>query len=132
MMKEPRQKVMSEMGQEACYLLCVVDIAEEVLKERIDAVVAYLEGVERNLVQENCLMTDAAGFLEMLTGVPWVKRYESATYAKKDGEFEVQKWQRKSGAGTIDHFRRETYDPYGDSRTVREGYLESKRIFVRG
>jgi len=130
-MKEPRQRVMSEVGEEGCYLLCIVDIAEEVLKERIDAVVAYLDGIERGFVQENCLMTNAAGFLEMLTGVKWEKRYESATYVKKDGEFEVQKWQRKSGVGTVDHFKREIYDPYGDSRTVREGYLESKRIFAR-
>lgn len=130
-MKEPRQRVMSEVGEEGCYLLCIVDIAEEVLKERIDAVVAYLDGIERGFVQENCLMTNAAGFLEMLTGVKWEKRYESATYVKKDGEFEVQKWQRKSGVGTVDHFKREIYDPYGDSRTVREGYLESKRIFSR-
>jgi len=122
---------MSEVGEEGCYLLCIVDIAEEVLKERIDAVVAYLDGIERGFVQENCLMTNAAGFLEMLTGVKWEKRYESATYVKKDGEFEVQKWQRKSGVGTVDHFKREIYDPYGDSRTVREGYLESKRIFAR-
>ena len=130
-MKEPRQRVMSEVGEEGCYLLCIVDIAEEVLKERIDAVVAYLDGIERGFVQENCLMTNAAGFLEMLTGVKWEKRYESATYVKKDGEFEVQKWQRKSGVGTVDHFKRDSYDPYGDSRTVREGYLESKRIFAR-
>ena len=130
-MKEPRQRVMSEVGEEGCYLLCIVDIAEEVLKERIDAVVAYLDGIERGFVQENCLMTNAAGFLEMLTGVKWEKRYESATYVKKDGEFEVQKWQRKSGVGTVDHFKRENYDPYGDSRTVREGFLESKRIFAR-
>ena len=130
-MKEPRQRVMSEVGEEGCYLLCVVDIAEEVLRERIDAVVAYLDGVEKGCVRENCLMTKSEGFLEMLTGVPWTKRYESATYVKKNGEFEVQKWQRKSGSGTVDHFKRENYDPYGDSRTVREGFLESKRIFSR-
>lgn len=130
-MKEPRQRVMEEIGKEGCYVLALVDIAEEVMDRRIDAVVAYLYGVENGHLRENCLVKNGAGFLKMLTGFPWTKRYEGAAYQAKLGEYVVEKWKRKSGSGTVEHFRRPCYDPYGDSKTVREGWLDSKRIYVR-
>jgi hypothetical protein len=128
--KEPRQLIYKLMGDEGCYIFCIVDIAEEVTHERVDASLAYLQGTRKSLIQKNCLVSDAAGFLGMLTGRKWVKRYEGPEYLKKVGEYEVQKWKRKAGVGTIEHFIREGYDPYGGSKTVQEGWLDSKRIFT--
>lgn len=130
-MKEPRQRVMESLGKEGCYFLCLVDIAEEVLGERIDAVPAFLRAVEEGLVQMNCLVNDAAAVLMMLTGVGWSKDYKDSLYVPRESDFEILKYERKNGTGTVVHFVRPGYDPYGDSRTVREGRLESKRVFRR-
>lgn len=129
-MKEPRQLIFEIVGDKGCYMFCIADIAEEVTRERVDVSLVYVQGTKQGLVHKNCLVNDAAGLLKMLTGREWVKRYEGPGYVRQPGEFEVQKWVRKDGSGRVEHFIREGYDPYGDSRTVREGWLDSKRIFT--
>lgn len=136
-MDEPRQAYMKLIGGEGCYFLCLVHLAEIVSRERIDAIPAFLQAVHREQVKMDCTVLLADKVLEALTGVVWKKTHEAAEYQPKDGEFEILRYERKSGSGTMVHFvvgdgRGEIeYDPMGESRTVREGSLVSKRIFSR-
>jgi hypothetical protein len=130
-MNEPKQKLMEVLGKEGCYIDCIVHLGEGLLHESLDDVQVFLRALEEQQVKQNCLVLDAAGLLSDLTGVQWTKRNESASYQAKPGELEIQRWEHKSGSGTSVHFITQDYDPYGDSRTVREGVLASKRIFSR-
>lgn len=136
-MNEPRQAYMKLMGEEGCYILSLVHLGERITHERIDAIAIFLEGMQQDLVQSNCLVVDAAGLLSMMTGVQWKKTYQTPDYRPKEGELEILRFERKTGAGTLRHYvvgdgrGLVVYDPLGDSKTVRSGKLESKRIFSR-
>jgi hypothetical protein len=136
-MNEPRQAYMKLLGEEGCYFLCLVHLAETVSKERIDAIPFFLEALEKNYIRMDCTVLDPARVMHLLTGVVWVKSHQPANYQIKAGEMEVLRYERKTGSGTTVHFvvgdglGEIEYDPMGDSRTVREGSLVSKRIFSR-
>ena len=130
-MNEPRQKLMAILGEEGCYFDCLVHLGEGQVHERIDSIPVFLDALEKNYIKMNCLVLDAAAIMESITGVKWIKRNERPDYEPKPGELEILRFERKSGAGTVVHFVTKDYDPYGDSRTVREGALVSKRIFSR-
>jgi hypothetical protein len=134
-MNEPRQKLMETLGDEGCYVHCIVHLGEGVVQERVDTIPVFLDALDKKHAQMNCLVLDAAAILGSITGVEWVKRNEGPDYERKPGELEIQRWERKSGKGSTVHFvvaeESGIWDPYGNSRTVREGVLVSKRIFSR-
>ena len=65
--------------------------------------------------------------------VIYTNRHETPDRLCRDGEFEILDWynpttkKRHFTAGNGHGYV--TYDPMGQSRTVREGFLRSKRIF---
>lgn len=130
-MNEPKQKLMEVLGKEGCYIDCIVHLAEGLVHESLDDVQVFLQALEKQQVQVNCLVLDAAALLSDLTGVKWLKRNEGPEYLRKPDELVIERWERKTGAGVVVHFITQDYDPYGDSRTVREGVLVSKRVFSR-
>jgi hypothetical protein len=136
-MNEPRQKLMEILGADGCYILCIVHLGEQQTRERVDAIPVFLDALEKVHVMRNCLVLEAAAILSDIPGVKWSKRTEGADYEVKPDELAIDRWERTTGSGTVVHFVVSdgkggvAYDPYGDSRTVREGTLVSKRIFSR-
>lgn len=67
-----------------------------------------------------------------------VEEVTKTGYSQKclEGQFEILYFERSSKGRIIPHFvagdgeGHVTYDPWGESRTVREGVLTSKRIFT--
>ena len=140
-MYEPRQRVFIDLGEGGCYYLILVDIAEECLSQRVDAIPVFTAAAGRGWCE---LTGEMAGMLykpeEILTSMypaRWVMHKEGPLYVCKPGEFEVQRWERPTPKMIYSHFVRGygdgsirvKYDPLGSSKTVAEGKLVSKRIF---
>lgn len=128
---EARQKVMEIIGREGCYFLCLVRIAEEITGSRIDAIAVYLFAVARKFMDQTCYLVDPCKILEHMTGQKWTVTKEDRTYKAQPGEKEVLRYERTEGRTTNAHFVLPDYDPYGDSATLRNGRMVSKRIFRR-
>ena len=134
---EPRQKLMETLGKVGCYFLSIVHLAEQVTLERIDAVEAFLFGIDQGFVRRDCFVERPAPIIDELTGVHWGMKKTTADYIPGPGELEVLRFERQEVGALIGHFvvgdghGRVAWDPYGDSKTVREGSLVSKRVFYR-
>jgi hypothetical protein len=128
---EARQRIMERIGKDGCYFLCLVRLAEEIIGDRIDAIDVYLFAVDRQWMDQDCFMVQPNRVLEHMTGVRWSVRKQDKTYQTQPGEKEVLRYERTQGRVTYAHFVLPDYDPYGDSLTVRNGRLVSKRIFAR-
>ena len=134
---EPRQKVMETLGKTGCYFLSIVHLAENVTKERIDAIEAFLIALSGGNVLQDCFVVRPNVILGDLTGVRWGMRKEPASYMTGGMEHEILRFERQDVGVLMGHFVMGdgnggvAYDPYGNSRTVREGKLVSKRVFYR-
>jgi hypothetical protein len=122
---------METIGREGCYFLCIVRIAEEITGSRIDAVAVYLFAVARQWMDKDCYLVQPHRILEHMTGQRWTPIKEDRAYQVQPGEKEVLRYERTEGRTTQAHFVLPDYDPYGDSLTVRNGRIVSKRIFRR-
>lgn len=127
---EPRQVVFVNLGENSCYLSCLVDIAEEFNgDQRIDTVMVFLHGQKLGYVRDDCYLNLPEKVLFLMTGKAWVVRKEKSNYSALPNEYEVQRWEHATTSKTYSHFIRPKYDPLGDSNTVKYGHLVSKRIF---
>lgn len=92
--------------------------------------------IDREAMEKDCYIKDPCGILSYLglevRGVEVVGHSQ----ATEDGQFEVLYFERSSHGRVIPHFTagdghgHVTYDPWGESRTVSDGVLASKRIFT--
>ena len=134
---EPRQKLMETLGKTGCYFLSIVHLAENVTKERIDAIEAFLIAFSSGNVQQDCFVVAPGTILSQLSGVRWGMRKEDKAYPTKPGELEILRFERKDVGAVVGHFvvgdgsGGVAWDPFGESRTVRDGVLISKRVFYR-
>lgn len=106
----------------------------------VEAIYQGEKGVDANNngvtdMETECFVSDPQGLCDFVArGRVRFLGHKSADYSTKAGEFAVQCWYNP--ATKFHHFVAEglgghvAYDPIeGGSRTVREGYIESKRIF---
>ena len=136
-MDEPRQAVMQRLGDGGCYLLSLVWQAERETALRIDAVEQYLNALRSGWCRENCFLLDPARIFTTMVGWPWTLRKEAPTYMPSPDEREILRFERPTPGLIYSHFvvgdmrGGVAYDPLGDSLTVAEGQLVSKRILRR-
>jgi hypothetical protein len=130
----PTQKLAEALGLAGCYFLSIVYLAEQLTGKPIDALRAFDEALRESAARPDAYLDDPAEILGQMAGGAWTVSKEAPDYQAKPGELEVLRFERDTG---ISHFvagdgsGRVAFDPYGDSRTVREGVLASKRIFRR-
>lgn len=125
------QKDLERIGAEGCYFLSVVKAAEEIIGRYVDAYQVYLRAIDMGHMKEDCYLVRPEAILSMITGGLWVVTKEGPDYKAKPGEVVVERYERKTTTGTLAHFVLPDYDPYGDSRTRREGNKVSTRVFRR-
>lgn len=118
-----------------CYVHSIAKIAYEYESwsgrpSELNAIVE--EAVKVGVVTENMKVMYPDRLFEMFgLNVTFTQKHEEPDRICKDGEVEVLFFT----AGTLQHFvvgdgkGNVKWDPYGDSKTVREGSLKSKRIF---
>lgn len=131
------QKICEAIGKSGCYFLSLLYIAEEIVGKPINAIDAYTDCVAEGIMDAECYVSFPARLLERYTGKRFNVSHAPKTTLPAPGSFEILRFERKEPGMTWGHFvvgdgsGVVEYDPYGDSRTVREGHLASKRIIAR-
>jgi len=126
-----RQRVLEMLGKFGCYLLCLLKLAERILKKTLNAEIVYGEMLSRGFMDSECFLFRPDLILSALTGRRYTVRKEAADYELKPGEEEVLRYELKvNSMNTLAHFVLPDYDPYGESQTRTRGVLVSKRIFT--
>lgn len=132
------QKELLKIGKNGCYFLSVAHLAgyiREMLPEWDERNLIFMmfkDAVAKGWCDENCYMLRPDELLRVLIedgGNVSVKvRHEGADYVKKEGEYEILRYERPNGGG---HFicGEDMYDPLGLTAEER-GKLVSKRIFT--
>jgi hypothetical protein len=134
-MNEPRQEIMLALGEGGCYFLSLVHIGESLHGDRrIDAVEKFLEAQKLNLCRPDCYILDPAGIMKLLYDAHWYYHKEDAGYHPLACEFEILRYEHPTPKVIYSHFvvgdgkDGVAYDPLGESETVAQGTLQSKRI----
>ena len=122
-----------------CYFLSLLFQLDRLLSLSImdhKIITAIYEAEETDLdLGPECFINDPQGICNHVARarVHYLGKY-SASYLPKPTEFEIHRWYNPSTESA--HFvagdaGKVIYDPYSaiGSRTVREGFIESKRIF---
>ena len=132
-----RQKIMLVIGQEGCYFLSLVYLAEKITGRRIDAVAWYEEATKMGWMLANCYLLHPDILLGKMTGKRYNVKHASAGYLPKEGELLIARYERQKINNLMAHFVVQNtenplayeYDPMGESETVRHGQIVSYRVF---
>lgn len=129
------QSLCLSMGNNACYFMCVINIAEEYTHKKYDVFTILAIANAHKVIDfdydnlsssNNFYMEDAAKLLYILTGKKWTVRKEPSYYKPKKQDYIVQHWTKGYGDG---HFNRPNFDSCQNSQTVKIGKIDSYRIF---
>lgn len=132
------QSLCMSIGNTACYVFSLINIAEEYLGTTIDKFFAIEKIIENHYVKFNSTnyldkgnfyVLDPCKILKLLTKKNWSVQKIHAPYKIKDDEYAVEFWSMDKGE--TGHFCR-TYRNYNSlqySKNVSEGELWSYRIF---
>jgi len=143
-MREGIQTLLAELGEAACLALCVCELGKPGISEG-EALNILLEGIERGWIDydeehrdnpDNCFVEHRDELMELVTGQEgWTSTTETPAYRLKPGEKCIECWMWREHTKEREllhqHFKLKHWDPYHDSMTVRNGYLQSLRVFRR-
>lgn len=131
------QKAAVKIGEAGCYFLSILNIAEAETCIPFDAFAAYHSFTRTGVVRDDCYVLDAGKLMSRLTQ----RKYDCikagpghelpGDYILRPGEREILRYELNGEAHFVvgDGAGRVAFDPYGESRTVAEGRLVSRRIF---
>lgn len=130
-MKEAIQKKCYEIGKSGCYFLSILRQAEIITGRTYNPIEEYEKSLEKNYIGEDCFVKQPAKILSDLTGMNFTVSKQNKNYALEKNEYEVLYFVNDAtghfvlgdGKGNV------LFDPYGKSKTVKEGAIESKRVF---
>ena len=120
------QKICKILGESGCYFFCLLHCAG---KEN-DAINIYKKVVDIGWMDEDCYVKDPCAILKFLTG----KKYSLVKDAVLDpsANIIIGLWYNPTTNHhhfvVMDSNNNVTYDPLGESITVRDGALESYRL----
>ena len=141
------QNFCQEIGEAACYALCLLSVAEEYNAKNQPArefdflkllqkaasgtgadCIIYYNKKDLN-DNNNFFVQHPDKLLFLATGKNWVVSKELNTAFKPSSkEFVIKYYERKKTGATIGHFDRDTFHPWEDSVTVKYGQLKSLRV----
>lgn len=131
-----KQKIAEILGENGCYFFSILYLAEKISGKKFNPLDIYLDSLAKRFMEKDCFVNDAGKLLSMLTGQNWRHTKQDASYVVKKDELEILYYENTTTLKTYGHFvvgnkGKVEYDPYGDSKTVKEGKLHSKRVFSR-
>lgn len=133
-----KQKAAKILGDEGCYFLSLLFVAEQELKKGLDALAVYEKALEKGWMDEDCYMKDPAAMLSALLGVGCdVRKSWDFTERLGSNEWDIWNYKREATGATYYHFAvvsegEVIYDPLGDSATIALGSPASRRIITIG
>lgn len=141
-MKEKIQRIHRAIGSAGCYALACVQAARPEMSAG-QALDIIAEGISRKYIYlnlatmsdpENMRVDDAGALVCLARGEhprSWVRHAAAPGYQPRPEELVIEKWAWGSKTHFIVRVGSVPWDPYGDSETVKNGKLESYRIFSR-
>lgn len=137
-----KQKIAKNIGDNGCYFLSVVYLAEELVKNRFDIIQLFAIANKKitgglQWIEDDCFMNYPNLLLNYLTGKEVKVRKETdISYYPKNNEYIIGCFKWKTTGTTYSHFvvldknKNVIYDPLGQSNTVINGKLDSLRVFT--
>ncbi len=140
------QKHFAKLGAEGCYFFSIREAGRRATGEAMDPYSLFLLAFREGVVTDRGFINDAGKLMSLSTGLPG---WKCVKYGPGHGfpletpigqdEIEILRfgWDPPGGAEEMAHFvvgdgkGNVAYDPYGDSLTVANGSLVSKRVFRR-
>ena len=135
------QAAMAALGKAGCYFLSICKASGDAC---IDVIEEYRDSVASGALGADCYVQDPARIMAQLVGGSWevIKAGPGhplpLEYVCKAVEREILRYERPVAPGEEPaHFvlgdgnGHVVFDPWGDSATVRDGHLASKRILRR-
>ena len=122
------------LGEEACFFLQILKIAEKVIGYNLDPITAALICKSKKFIylnlddlkdKQNFLVYSHTEILKLITGLEW--KYEKAgpSYKPKKNEYVINEYAN----GTMTHFDSDDFHSLQNSQTVKNGKIVSKRVF---
>lgn len=122
------------LGNEACFFLQLLNIAEKFNGLPIDPSTAALVCAKKGFIylnykdlsdKKNYEVREHAQILELFTGVKWSYSKETPYYRAKKNEYIIDEYKN----GAYIHFDSDTFHSLQDSNTVKNGKVISRRVF---
>lgn len=133
-MRNGIQSFYLSLGNEACFFLQLLNIAEKYSGHNIDiATAAWLCSLKNYIYlnwndltdKKNYLINKHADILELFTGKRWLYTKESPSYKAKKNEYIIDEWQN----GSFTHFDSDDFHSLQKSNTIEKGKIISRRVF---
>ena len=128
------QSVYLTLGEEACFFLQLVNIAEKEIGYPLDPFTVALVCKAKGYIylntddlkdKKNFLITSHEKVLELITGKEWEYERAAPSYRRKANEYVINEYQN----GSYTHFDSDSFHSLQNSNTVKNGKIVSKRIF---
>jgi hypothetical protein len=133
------QTFFQEVGEAACYALCIARLAEKITGKAIDPLDALLSGIGRKFIYynwgdpedpNNFYVADAERLLSLFTGKRiTVIKTDNVNYQPASNEYIIERWERPTAKMVYSHFILSDWDSLHNSQTVKYGKLVSLRVF---
>lgn len=126
------------LGKYGCYFFSILKISTYCGSGHPDAFAMFERAIENKWCDEDAFMLEPAKLMNTLTGAKWEvikagpKHPLALDYHLLPGELAILRFQWHEAHFVVgDMNNNVTYDPWENSLTVKNGFLESKRIFRR-
>jgi len=117
-----------QVRQSGCYLYCLI-VGSGYSPLSIDSF--YPPFLKKGLIQEDCFILNPCRILEDLTGQKY--RVIKTKIYDPEARLKIAQWHNpKTGYSHFVLMKNESevlFDSLGDSKTVRDGFIESWRLF---
>ena len=131
------QSFCKAIGNYGCYVLCIIDIAEEITGKKFNPIQVMEDCITKGFVyfdksnydnKDNFFVKEPHKVLEMLTNRKFTITKESSDYKAKKDEYVIEFW---STNGLDGHFARinKDFNSLQKSRNVNSGRIHSYRVF---
>ena len=133
-----KQKECLALGEEGCYFLSLLWIAENELGRGLDALAVFEEARRNGWAGEDCYMANPAAMMTALLGKTCtIRKSWDFSEALLPNERDIWLYKRETTGKTYYHFvavadGKVAYDPLGESNTVKHGKPQSRRILRIG
>ena len=131
-----KQKECLALGEEGCYFLSLLWIAERELGRDLDALAVFDEAKRRGWAGKDCYMANPAAMMtELLGKTCTIRKSWDFTEKLAGNQWDIWLYKRAVTAKTYYHFVVVSddvviYDPLETSNTVKYGAPESRRILT--
>lgn len=124
---ENSQRILWNM-KSACFFLCLLSVAEEYNKSKIDLLDAAKYCMDKGWIDVEYFVSNDVKILEYLTGKKVVKSVLDKVGILADNVYSIVKYEYDGG----NHFRRRYFDVYNDSITVQKGKIVAYYVYKIG